>query len=133
MTGNARDILAVLAAGAVFACSPIDAGSGGRKTPIIVAPRQVRSADEATILVSSAIRSNKLTTLPDECIQYSVTSTDAAQFVVEVRENHRRRECSGDPETAPRLFDVRVDRNTGAMTTNANAAPDAFNPLPPSR
>jgi hypothetical protein len=110
----------------LLGCSPTGNGTADPAT------RQVTDADEATLLASAAIRSNRLTTLPDECLQYSV-STSEGEFVVEVRENHRRPECKGDPETAPRLFDVRVHRDTGAMTTNANAAPDTFRPLPPSR
>ena len=133
MIGKAHGILAVLTASALLACSPNCNRTAGTETRReIAASRQVSGADEATLLVSAAIRSNRLTTLPDECLQYSV-STSEAEFVVEVRENHRRPECKGDPQTTPRLFDVRVDRNTGAMTTNANAVPDTFRPLPPSR
>jgi hypothetical protein len=126
MIGRAYRILAVLTAGVLLACSPNGNGPAGTET------RQVSGADDATLLASAAIRSNRLTTLPDECLQYSVSTSDA-EFVIEVRENHRRPECKGDPQTAPRLFDVRIDRKTGAMMTNANAAPDTFRPLPPSR
>jgi len=134
MIGNARGMLALLTAGALLACSP-----NGNKTAVrdtrgeIGVSRQVSSADEATLLVSAAIRRSGLTALSDECLQYLVSTPKAGEFVVEVRENHRRPECHGDPQTAPRLFDVRVDRNSGAMTTNANAALDAFHPLPPRR
>lgn len=135
MIGNADQILVVLTAGALLACSPNSNGTVSNDRDArtqIAASRQINSADDATLLVSAAIQSNGLTTLRPECLQYFANSRDPGEFVVEVRENHQRPECKGDPQTAPHLFDVRVDKSTGAMMTNANAAPDAFHPLPPS-
>ncbi len=132
MTVSRRMIAAVLTLGALVACAPDRADVAGTDTPVAAAPRPVGSADEATLLVRAAIRSHRLTALADECLQFSVSTPDPATFAVEVRENHRRTECGGDPQTAPRLFDVRVDRATAAMTTNANGDAAVFRALPPS-
>jgi hypothetical protein len=118
---------------ALIGCSQTDqtkAGEAPRNTPAV---RRVSNADEATLMVSAAIRRHGLTSLPDQCLQYSVSTSNPDVFLVEVRENHRRPECKGDPQTAPHLFDVRVDGQSGAITTNAKSAPDAFRPLPPER
>jgi len=130
---SARALLILLVVGVLLGCSQNNARPEGSNTSIVVPHHQISSGDEATLLVSAAIRSNKLTTLPDECLQYSATSTGTAEFLVEVRENHRSQACGGDPLTAPRLFDVLVHKNTGAMKTNANADRTAFHPLPPGR
>jgi hypothetical protein len=127
MIDRAARVAAVLIASALLACS-----AGRDAPPEPAAFRPVESADDATRLVSAAIRRSGLTSLRDDCLQYSVRP-DAGDFVVDVRESHQRPQCQGDPQTAPHLFDVRVNRLTGAMTTNANAAPDAFHPLPPNR
>jgi hypothetical protein len=121
---SARIVAVIVCSVSFVACGPAGddaAGKGGKGA--------VKSSDDATIAASNAIRSGKLTTLPSECLQYSVEQLSDEQYLVEVRESHRRPEC-GDPETSPHLFDVRVDKRDGTLTTNANSPSGEFHPLP---
>ncbi len=95
-----------------------------------VTQQDSQSAEDRTLIaVSKAIRRAKLTDRPDECLAYRFddkSSEDA--YVVEVRENHRHASCGGDPQTQPRLFTVRVNKKTQAMSTDAGS-PGQFHPL----
>ena len=131
MTAKIR-MVALIGLGLSFvACGPAGDDSAGRVTPPPASSNfSVKSADEATLAVSNAIRSKRLTTLPAECLQYSVEPLSPEEYVVEVRENHRRPECNGDHATSPHLFDVRVDRRSGKLTTNVNSPSGDFHPFP---
>ena len=131
MTASRIGIVALIACSVSFVgCEPAGDDAAGKVTPPVSSAQSLKSPDEATIAVSNAIRSGKLTTLPAECLQYSVEQLSAEQYLVEVRESHRRPECHGDPSTSPHLFDVRVDKRSGKLTTNANSPSGEFHPLP---
>jgi hypothetical protein len=72
--------------------------------------------DRATKLAISAIHDFHLTTLPDECGSIDVTETPS-YFEFKVRERHTAN-CGGAPETAPRLFSVRVRKHDGRLTSD---------------
>ena len=113
-------------------------GCTGAKAPAAAAPPAQKTApvaseseeDNAILAVSKAIRKNKLTTLADECITYRFDGEQVKDaFVVDVSENHSRSSCGGDPNTAPRLFSVRVAKADGAMTTDQGSATGEFRPI----
>jgi hypothetical protein len=69
--------------------------------------------------------------LADECISYQFDGSSSREdFLVDVRENHGKPKCGGDPNTSPRLFTVRVSKRTGDMSTDANSPFGEFRPLP---
>lgn len=65
--------------------------------------------------LARVIAETRLTTLPREC--YAFEPDDSARYRYSVREVHNRR-CGGDPNTAPRMFDVRLDPATGAVLSD---------------
>ena len=88
--------------------------------------------DRTVLAVSEAIRQSQLLKLQDECVSYRFDGESSKEyFLVEVRENHGDPKCEGDPNTAPRLFTVRVARQTGEMSTDAGSATGEFHALPP--
>jgi len=66
--------------------------------------------------VSAAMRKKHMTNAKDECLTYDI-DTESDAYVVNIRENHVAG-CGGDPNVAPRLFSVRVDKKSRAMTTD---------------
>jgi hypothetical protein len=90
----------------------------------------VQSVEDRTLItVSKAIREAHLTGRPDECLAYRFDSNPSGgAYLVEVRENHRRASCGGDPQTQPRLFTVKVDKKTQQMSCDAGS-PGKFHPL----
>ena len=116
------------------ACSPVPPADTKKVPPKSSAAKESTEADEdkALLAVSAAIRKNHLVDQkPDQCLAYRVDSKSMKDaYVVEVRENHRHKECGGDPQTSPRLFTVRVAKATGDMTTDANSPAGEFRPLP---
>jgi hypothetical protein len=87
--------------------------------------------DRTVLAVSQAVRRNKLVKLADECLSYEFDgSRSKDEFFVDVRENHGNPKCGGDPNTSPRLFTVRVSKETGEMSTDENSADGEFHPLP---
>ncbi|WP_439291473.1 hypothetical protein [Lonepinella koalarum] len=53
-----------------------------------------------------------LTRLPFHCVLFVEAKEIDNAFIVDVRENHNA-QCGGDPETAPRLFSVEINKQTG--------------------
>ena len=92
-------------------------------TAVCSAP--VRTEIDALKLATSAIRKFQLTTLKPECGSASAVER-RAHFDVIVRERHSAA-CGGDPQTSPRLFNVRVRKHDGRLTTTAY---DGVNYLP---
>ena len=85
--------------------------------------------DRTLIAVRKAIRQAHLTDRRDECLAYRFDSNESEDaYLVEVMENHRRASCGGDPQTQPRLFTIRVDKKTQAMSTD-QGSPGRFRPL----
>jgi hypothetical protein len=102
------------------------------KQPVPSTGTEAQSDEDRTVLaVSQAIRRSNLVKLADECISYQFDgSSSNDDFLVDVRENHGKPKCGGDPSTAPRLFTVRVGKRTGEMSTDAHSASGEFHPLP---
>lgn len=77
---------------------------------------QVRTTEAAIKLAANAIHKFHLTTLKDEC--GSIVATEKSSYVeITVRERHTQH-CGGTPETGPRLFNVRVRKQDGRMTSD---------------
>ncbi|WP_243042513.1 hypothetical protein [Dyella sedimenti] len=123
--------LAVLA---LMACSPSQSQDEHAATPaspassagVATAP----DGDEAVIgRISAVIRKHRLTALRDECLDYLVDDSDGATVAIDVHEKHDAR-CGGDPETSPRLFSFKLDRDSGQLTTDAlDLADGDFQPI----
>ncbi len=77
---------------------------------------QIKNADEAIKLATDAIHKFNLTTLKDECGVVDVIEKPS-YFEIVVRERHTTN-CGGDPETRPRLFNVRVRKHDGQLTSD---------------
>ncbi len=76
----------------------------------------IRSKDEAIKLATDAIHKFHLTTLKDECGLVDVIEKPS-YFEIVVRERHTKN-CGGTPETGPRLFNVRVRKHDGQLTSD---------------
>lgn len=76
----------------------------------------VKSREEAAQLAIHAIRKFDLTTLKDECGAIAVIEKPS-YFEIVVRERHTR-DCGGTPETGPRLFNIRVKKQDGRLTSD---------------
>lgn len=77
--------------------------------------RPALSEEAAEDTLARVIRQTQLTTLRPEC--YSFEESDSTPYEYSVREVHNRR-CGGDPNTAPRIFDIRLDPATGAVLSD---------------
>lgn len=73
-------------------------------------------------LITKAILKFKLTTLKPECLTYVEAEKVPGALLVraEVREKHDAT-CGGDPNVAPRLFEVRVNKETGETWADVDA------------
>ena len=78
--------------------------------PAVSEAEQTKAVD----LARAAIEKYKLTTLSQECLSFVVDRADDTHNSVEVLENHTPA-CGGDPNTAPRVVTLLIDRNTGAL------------------
>ncbi|MCP1173973.1 hypothetical protein [Ralstonia chuxiongensis] len=123
-------LLAVLTALALVGCGRSDdahkpAAPASASTPAASAPGASNAANappavseaeqaKAVDLARAAIEKYKLTTLPQECLSFMVDRADDTHNSVEVRENHTPA-CGGDPNTAPRVVTLLIDKNTGAL------------------
>ncbi len=136
--------LAVLAAAALAGCGRSDesgkagtpaaastpAAAASASTPAAPASAPaVSDADQAKAidLAVAAIRQHKLTSLSPDCLSFIVDQEDATHDSVEVLENHTPA-CGGDPNTAPRVVTLLIDRNTGALQSDKDS-PGEFTPL----
>lgn len=77
---------------------------------------QVKTEGEAIRLATNAIHKFNLTPLRDECGAIAVIER-SAYFEIVVHERHTP-QCGGTPETAPRLFSVRVRKKDGRLTSD---------------
>ena len=77
---------------------------------------QVKTEDEAIKSATDAIHTFHLTTLKDECALINVIEKPS-YFDIVVHERHTP-SCGGSPETAPRLFNVRVRKRDGLLTSD---------------
>ncbi|CAJ0899716.1 hypothetical protein R20233_04399 [Ralstonia sp. LMG 32965] len=78
--------------------------------PAVSEAEQTKAVD----LARAAIEKYKLTTLSQECLSFVVDRADDTHNSVEVLENHTPA-CGGDPNTAPRVVTLLIDKNTGAL------------------
>ena len=93
-----------------------------------IAPKQVKSEEEAIILVEKAVQVYKLTPLAIECLNIEMFSQSAdSGYLVDVREKHNQ-QCGGDPMVAPRLFSIQV-RPNGRLTSDVNRLDRTYKPL----
>jgi hypothetical protein len=76
----------------------------------------VNTEDEAIRLATNAIRRFHLTTLKDECGLVDVVEKPS-YFDIVVRERHTQH-CGGTLDTRPRLFNVRVRKRDGQLTSD---------------
>ncbi len=108
-----------------------DAVTGSKAGPAKEGTAQdAQSIEDRTLIsVSKAIRQAHLTDLRDECLIYRFDPRASKdEYIVEVRENHSRAACGGDPQTEPRLFTVKVDKKTQKMSAD-EGSPEQFHPL----
>ena len=79
-----------------------------------------KSPDDRLInRVVAAIQQHHLTTARPETLMFSCHDSNDGKFrEVDVRENHEATP-KADPNVAPRLFTVRVEKRTGALSTDA--------------
>ncbi|HWV04624.1 hypothetical protein [Ralstonia sp.] len=84
--------------------------SNAANAPAVSEAEQAKAID----LARAAIEKYKLTTLPQECLSFLVDRADDTHNSVEVLENHTPA-CGGDPNTAPRVVTLLIDKNTGAL------------------
>ncbi len=106
----------------------------GMQSHVLGRPAGVSAATEAAVIrkVMTAVLPLHVVPGPSQCLTFRLAETTAKFYDVQVRENHNPPECHGDPETGPRVADVRVDRRTGRMKWDyALGNPDMdFVPLP---
>ena len=95
--------------------APALGASNAANAPAASAPA-VSEAEQAKAvdLARAAIEKYKLTTLSQECLSFVVDRADDTHNSVEVLENHTSA-CGGDPNTAPRVVTLLIDKNTGAL------------------
>jgi hypothetical protein len=89
------------------------------------------SQDEAAVVkrVMAAITKNHLTKVDQNCLALSFVEGDPTGAMnIDVREHHGDG-CPGDPETEPHLFQVRVDKKTNHILTDANSVSGKFKRL----
>ncbi|WP_332851919.1 hypothetical protein [Duganella sp. S19_KUP01_CR8] len=77
---------------------------------------QIKTKDEAIKLAIDAIHKYHLTTLNDECGLADIIEKPL-YFEIVGRERHTKN-CGGTPETGPRLFNVRVRKHDGQLTSD---------------
>lgn len=77
---------------------------------------QVKTRDEAIKLATDAIHKFDLTTVKDECGSIAVVEKPS-YFELVVRERHTPH-CGGAPDTGPRLFNMRVKKQDGKVTSD---------------
>jgi len=95
--------------------TPATAPASTPAAPAASAPA-VSEADQAKAidLARAAIQKYKLTSLSPECLSFLVDQQDATHNSVEVLENHTPA-CGGDPNTAPHVVTLLIDKNTGEL------------------
>ena len=115
-----RAALAVLALGPATSVHAADACPMAR--------RAVRSDRAAVDTAREAIRSYRLTSLKNECVEVGLFSKDRNAYLVEARAVHSL-SCGGATQTAPRLFLVRVGPQ-GEIASDAGRIDGLLRPVP---
>ena len=78
--------------------------------------------------IRAAIRSNHLSGIPEECLDFAREESLPPMVSYAVREHHGE-SCPGDPATSPRLFSVAADTVTWALSTDAGSPTGTMRPL----
>jgi len=97
-------------ASAPAASAPEAANAPTASAPAVSDAEQAKAVDLARL----AIEKYKLTGLAPECLSFLVDRADDTHNSVEVLENHTQA-CGGDPNTAPHVVTLLIDKNTGAL------------------
>lgn len=92
------------------ASEPAAASASTPTAPALSEAEQAKAAD----IARTAIQKYKLTSLSLECLSFLADQEDATHYSVEVLENHTPA-CGGDPNTAPRVVTLLIDKNTGEL------------------
>lgn len=99
------------AAASAPAAAPASAPAApAASTPELSEAEQTKAAD----IARAAIEKYKLTSLSPECLTFMAGLEDDTHYNVEVLENHTPA-CGGDPNTAPHVVTLLIDKNTGAL------------------
>ncbi len=124
--------LAVLAAVALAGCGRSDnaqkpaapatapasapaAPASAPATPAASAPALSEAEQaKAVDIARTAVEKYKLTSLSPECLSFIAGQEDDTHYNVKVLENHTPA-CGGDPNTAPHVVTLLIDKNTGAL------------------
>jgi hypothetical protein len=69
---------------------------------------------KAVDIARAAIEKYKLTSLSTDCLSFMASQEDDMHYNVEVLENHTPA-CGGDPNTAPHVVTLLIDKSTGAL------------------
>jgi len=77
---------------------------------------QIKTKDDAIKLATDAIHKYRLTTIKDECGAIDVVEKPS-YFEIVVRERHTQN-CGGTQETGPRLFNMRIRKQDGRLTSD---------------
>ncbi len=89
----------------------------------------IPSEPDIDAAVQQAIARNHLAQLSPNCLKLERSSEAETPYLeIYVREKHDA-QCGGDPETAPLLFTVRIDRKNHAMSTDVNSEEGEFEPI----
>lgn len=112
-----------------LSCVGCNEGAEQRKPTPEPAQQSVLS-DEQRALRSAreAITTHALTTLSLDCVKLGIDSTSADGYELTAYEIHDAK-CGGDPQTAPRLFSMRIERD-GKIWTDAQSDAGELEPLP---
>jgi hypothetical protein len=97
-------------ASAPAAAAESPSAASGANAPALSEAEQ----DKAIDLARTAVQQYKLTSLPLDCLSFLAAREDATHDSVEVLENHTPA-CGGDPNTAPRVVTLLIDKRTGAL------------------
>lgn len=79
-------------------------------TPALSEAEQAKAVD----IARAAIEKYKLTSLSTDCLSFIAGQEDDTHYNVEVLENHTPA-CGGDPNTAPHVVTLLIDKSTGAL------------------
>ncbi len=80
--------------------------------------------DKAFDLTLRAIQHYQLSELSKDCLDFEEKNTP--QFYAWVVKEKQSANCGGDPRINSRFFEIRTDRQTGKITSDAKSIPGNF-------
>lgn len=106
-------LLAFVVALLLISCVGADAGQPIAKQPA--------GTDNLVVRAKQATLKHGLSTINIACLDFKVSKEKfAGKPLVDAREIHND-ECGGDPQTAPRIFSIAFDDQTGAVWSDARS------------